>query len=151
MCTYVNPFTDSGFKPIFGQENSKPFLIDFLNDLLANEKGFESIVSVEYRDKERPRRRKEERGVIYDIYCTTQDGKQFEEKHAYDEDLKAYRDIRNQMEYAKETGLAEGRAVGMAQGRKEGMAQGMAKGMAKVALISFCRLSGFPLPFCFFR
>ena len=31
---YVNPFTDFGFKKIFGEEASKPLLIDFLNALL---------------------------------------------------------------------------------------------------------------------
>ena len=29
MATYMNPFTDVGFKRIFGQEFSKPLLIDF--------------------------------------------------------------------------------------------------------------------------
>ena len=42
MAKYINPFTDVGFKRIFGQELSKPLLLDFLNlqdsgtDLLAN-------------------------------------------------------------------------------------------------------------------
>ena len=31
---YINPFTDFGFKKIFGEEASKPLLIDFLNTLL---------------------------------------------------------------------------------------------------------------------
>ena len=31
---YVNPFTDFGFKKIFGEEASKPLLTDFLNSLL---------------------------------------------------------------------------------------------------------------------
>ncbi len=31
---YVDPFTDFGFKKIFGEEASKPQLIDFLNSLL---------------------------------------------------------------------------------------------------------------------
>ncbi|MBX7226746.1 MAG: Rpn family recombination-promoting nuclease/putative transposase [Chitinophagales bacterium] len=31
---YVNPFTDFGFKRIFGEEACKPLLIDFLNSLL---------------------------------------------------------------------------------------------------------------------
>ena len=31
---YVNPFTDFGFKKIFGEEASKPMLIDFLTNLL---------------------------------------------------------------------------------------------------------------------
>ena len=38
MANYINPFTDIGFKRIFGQEVSKPLLIDFLNNLLIGEK-----------------------------------------------------------------------------------------------------------------
>ena len=33
---YINPYTDFGFKKIFGEEASKPQLIDFLNALLPN-------------------------------------------------------------------------------------------------------------------
>ena len=32
---YINPFTDFGFKKIFGEEANKDLLIDFLNELLA--------------------------------------------------------------------------------------------------------------------
>ena len=38
MGRFINPFTDMGFKRIFGQEASKDLLIDFLNDLLVGEK-----------------------------------------------------------------------------------------------------------------
>lgn len=31
---FINPFTDVGFKIIFGQEVSKPMLLHFLNSLL---------------------------------------------------------------------------------------------------------------------
>ena len=30
---YINPYTDVGFKKIFGEEASKPLLIDFLKHL----------------------------------------------------------------------------------------------------------------------
>jgi len=33
MSKFINPFTDEGFKRIFGQEISKPVLIAFLNAL----------------------------------------------------------------------------------------------------------------------
>jgi hypothetical protein len=38
MGKFVNPFTDIGFKRIFGQEVSKPLLLDFLNNLLKGER-----------------------------------------------------------------------------------------------------------------
>ena len=37
MGKYINPFTDWGFKRLFGQEFSKDLLISFLNDLLVGE------------------------------------------------------------------------------------------------------------------
>lgn len=81
----ISPFTDFGFKYIFGQENSKDILIDFLNTLLADEPGFETIVDVAYLDKEMPRGPESRRGVIYDIKCNTSSGKHFivEMQNAY--------------------------------------------------------------------
>lgn len=37
MARFINPFTDVGFKRIFGQEISKPLILDFLNSLLTGE------------------------------------------------------------------------------------------------------------------
>ena len=37
MGRYINPFTDWGFKRLFGQEFSKDLLINFLNDLFEDE------------------------------------------------------------------------------------------------------------------
>jgi hypothetical protein len=34
---YINPFTDFGFKKIFGEEASKPQLLDFLNQRCVGE------------------------------------------------------------------------------------------------------------------
>ncbi|MBR5350847.1 MAG: PD-(D/E)XK nuclease family transposase, partial [Prevotella sp.] len=38
MRKFINPFTDVGFKKIFGQEVNKDLLIDFLNNLLKGER-----------------------------------------------------------------------------------------------------------------
>ena len=34
---YINPYTDFGFKKLFGEEASKDLLIDFLNSILPKE------------------------------------------------------------------------------------------------------------------
>ena len=34
VAKYFNPYTDFGFKKLFGEEGSKDLLIDFLNQLL---------------------------------------------------------------------------------------------------------------------
>ena len=36
---YINPFTDYGFKKLFGEEPNKDLLLDFLNQLLKDEQG----------------------------------------------------------------------------------------------------------------
>ena len=36
---FIKPYTDFGFKRLFGTENNKDILIDFLNELLRNEEG----------------------------------------------------------------------------------------------------------------
>lgn len=71
MGKYINPFTDEGFKRIFGQEINKDLLIDFLNSLIQNES---PIVDIEYRDKEHMPHFYDGRRSIYDIYATTQNG-----------------------------------------------------------------------------
>ena len=68
---YVNPFTDFGFKKIFGQEASKPMLIDFLRSLLPEA----NIVDLTFKDKEKLGKASEDRKAIYDIYCQDADGK----------------------------------------------------------------------------
>lgn len=49
----------------------------------------------------------------------------------YEDSLKAYRDIKNSLDTAKDEGRAEGMAKGMAEGLAKGLAKGMAKGLAE--------------------
>jgi predicted transposase/invertase (TIGR01784 family) len=70
---YINPFTDFGFKKIFGEEASKPMLIDFLRSLLPESK----IADLTFKDKEKLGRTDEDRKAVYDIYCENEDGEKF--------------------------------------------------------------------------
>jgi len=70
---YVNPFTDFGFKKIFGEEASKPLLIDFLNSLLPEKN---HIADLSFRNGEQLGT-ENERKAIYDIYCKTGSGERF--------------------------------------------------------------------------
>lgn len=74
MARFINPFTDIGFKRIFGQEISKPLIIDFLNSLLDSE-GY--IEDIRFLDKEQPALFEDDRSLIYDIYCRTNEGHNF--------------------------------------------------------------------------
>ena len=71
---YIDPFTDFGFKQIFGNENHKNILISFLNDLLDIE---HKIVSIEYRNLEQLGLNIVDRKAVYDIYCTDEKGNNF--------------------------------------------------------------------------
>ena len=72
MAKFINPFTDVGFKRVFGQEISKPLILDFLNNLLLGE---EHIADITFLDKEQPALYEDDRSLVYDIYCETDSGK----------------------------------------------------------------------------
>ena len=74
MARFINPFTDVGFKRIFGQEINKDLLIDFLNALLEGEK---RVKDIRFLDKELLPEYENDRSLIYDIYCTDENGEQF--------------------------------------------------------------------------
>ena len=69
--TFLNPFTDYGFKRLFGTEENKNLLIDFLNQLLPEH---HQIVNLFFKNTEQIPVTKEERKAFFDIYCTTTDG-----------------------------------------------------------------------------
>ena len=71
MGRFINPFTDFGFKYLFGREVSKDILIEFLNDLLQGER---VITELRFLNNEQEPEQKELRKVIYDIYCETDTG-----------------------------------------------------------------------------
>ena len=71
MSKFINPFTDVGFKRIFGQEVSKPVLIAFLNSLLEGER---KILNVKFLDKEQLGDSRDDKSLIYDIYCEIEGG-----------------------------------------------------------------------------
>ena len=71
MAHFVNPFTDIGFKIIFGQPASKELLITLLNELLAGEHHIEDLTFI---DKEDNSDNVNDRGIIFDLYCLTSGG-----------------------------------------------------------------------------
>ena len=72
---YINPFTDYGFKRLFGEEPNKDLLLDFLNELLKDKEGV--ITELSYLPNEKLPISVGDRRAIFDIYCTNEKGEQF--------------------------------------------------------------------------
>ena len=72
---YINPFTDYGFKKLFGEEPNKDLLLDFLNELLKHEQG--EIVDLTYLKSEHLGTTEIDRRAIFDLYCENEKGEKF--------------------------------------------------------------------------
>ena len=72
MSKFVNPFVDMAFKRIFGREESKRLMIDFLNAVIGDKN---PIVEIEYGNKEQTPDFDKGRSLFFDIYCHTSDGR----------------------------------------------------------------------------
>ena len=72
---YINPYTDFGFKKLFGTEMNKDLLISFLNALFNNSK--KEIEDVQYLNSEHLGDGYGDRRAIFDVYCMTKDGGRF--------------------------------------------------------------------------
>lgn len=145
MGKYINPFTDWGFKRLFGQEFSKDLLISFLNDLLVDEmhirdvtfpffdkkaeecesdfdkwiyvlKHMEALERMPFTAQKKIFKRLAE---LADSRCLSQ-----EEQEKYDESLKAADDYYGVLMSYYMNGIDEG----VAKGEAKGFAKGEAKG-----------------------
>jgi len=71
---YINPFTDFGFKKLFGTEFNKELLIDFLNQVLGER---ERIQDLTYLNTEHLGNTETDRKAIFDLYCENEKGEKF--------------------------------------------------------------------------
>ncbi len=71
---YINPYTDFGFKKLFGQEANKEPLIDFLNSVLPEK---HRVKTVTFRNSEGLPEAPIERRAIFDIFCVSESGERF--------------------------------------------------------------------------
>ncbi|MEL6695074.1 MAG: Rpn family recombination-promoting nuclease/putative transposase [Bacteroidota bacterium] len=72
---YINPFTDFGFKKLFGEEPNKDLLLDFLNELLKDKEG--KIKNLTYLKSEHLGAGETDRKAIFDLYCENEEGEKF--------------------------------------------------------------------------
>lgn len=71
---YINPFTDFGFKKLFGEEPNKDLLISFLNTLLPPR---HQIQDLQYTRNEYQGASPLDRKAIFDLNCTSTGGERF--------------------------------------------------------------------------
>ena len=71
---YINPFTDFGFKKLFGSDVNKDLLISFLNEVLPKKA---QIKDLTYLKSENLGRSIIDRKVVYDLYCVNEAGERF--------------------------------------------------------------------------
>ena len=72
---YINPYTDFGFKKLFGTEMNKDLLISFLNALFNGSE--KEIEDVQYLNGENLGDGYSDRRSVIDVYCMTKDGSRF--------------------------------------------------------------------------
>lgn len=68
---YINPYTDFGFKMLFGTEMNKELLISFINSLLS---GKEVIRDLTYLNTEHLGTSAADRRAVFDVYCENERG-----------------------------------------------------------------------------
>lgn len=71
---YINPYTDFGFKKLFGTDMNKDLLISFLNSLLSGE---QTVKDVTYLNSEHLGTQEPDRKAVFDVYCENEQGEKF--------------------------------------------------------------------------
>ena len=74
MSRYINPYTDFGFKRLFGEEASEDLLVDFLNAFLPER---HRVKTLAFRNTEQLGIVAADRKAILDIYCEAESGEHF--------------------------------------------------------------------------
>jgi predicted transposase/invertase (TIGR01784 family) len=72
---YINPYTDFGFKKLFGTEPNKDILISFLNALFEGDR--KPIVDLHYLNTAVLGPYYGDRSSVFDVYCMTEDDTHF--------------------------------------------------------------------------
>lgn len=71
---YINPYTDFGFKKLFGTDMNKELLISFLNSIFFGE---QTVKDVTYLNTEHLGAQELDRKAVFDVYCENEQGEKF--------------------------------------------------------------------------
>ncbi|AZL83591.1 hypothetical protein EIJ81_01690 [Aliivibrio salmonicida] len=149
---YLNPFTDFGFKKLFGSEANKTILIDFLNTLLEGEES--TIVDLTFISNEQLGKQIVDRSVFYSSFPIQEQGQKgnwnleslqdypelltegvfksfFAEAELAQLPLEKQREYENSLKYYRDlnnvidTAFDDGKELGKAEGIELGKAEGI--------------------------
>jgi len=70
----INPYSDFGFKKLFGEEGSEDLLIDFLNGLMPEH---HQIQEITFNNIEKLPDSKDSKKAFFDLFCTAKNGTKF--------------------------------------------------------------------------
>ncbi len=142
MARYINPYTDFGFKKLFGEEGSKEQLKDFLNELLPP---IHKIKDLSFKQSELLGNVENARKAIFDIYCEAENGTKFivemqkaeianfnqRERDQYDSSLKIYRDLKGVIDTSFHDGVEKGITIGVEKGKQEEKERSIRKAISR--------------------
>ena len=74
MSRFINPYTDFGFKKLFGEEANKDLLIDFLNAILPKK---HQVKTLSFNNPELLGVAESDRRAVFDVYCEAKNGEKF--------------------------------------------------------------------------
>ena len=74
MSRFINPYTDFGFKKLFGEEANKDLLIDFLNAFLPDK---HQIKTLSFKNPDMLGVTESDRRAVFDVYCEAKSGEKF--------------------------------------------------------------------------
>ncbi|MEM7184169.1 MAG: PD-(D/E)XK nuclease family transposase [Spirochaetota bacterium] len=100
MARYINPYTDFGFKKLFGEEGSKNLLQDFLKHL----EDFNDIPEI-----------LQEEVFVEGFQKAEIANYNQEERDTYEKSLKSYRDLKGVLD----TAYSDGEKIGIEKGEKK--------------------------------
>lgn len=153
---YINPYTDFGFKKLFGTEMNNDLLISFLNSLFCHTES--EIEDVQYLKGENLGDGYGDRRSIFDVYCMAKDGSRFivemqkaeqaeiakytnAERQQYEASLKEYWDYTSTMETAFRKGEKEGEEKGRQVEKTETARKMKAKGYDTETIVEITGLT----------
>ena len=139
MAKYINPYTDFGFKKLFGEEGNKALLVDFLNQLQPTHHQIKDLTFLNVEALPDSSEERKAFGVAEVANFTKQ------QREDYEKSRLSYIGLKEVTTTAKEEGFEQGIEQGIEQGKSEMVIEMEKEGfsfdqIAKIAKISVSKV-----------